>query len=282
MLNSSLSSLKGLLPKDRSTQQFLKRIIIVVTLFSVIGVLITSSPPNHLLLNVVFFLLFAFLFGCIDMLLVQKSREKLRDNNESLAFSAFLLAVIGLLAAGVPLAIQGDFLLAFGALLFALPHIVYQLITGWDRKPRVIPPSAEVLPWRSAFIEGLLAKTRFYLVFRIRYDSKQYKVGWSVDPQVLLTPNKEMTLQKLFSNWVIRENNQVRGTDLIPLLVLDQGQKHNIQWVFSRRKWLFFKSIVSPYSRISKLPLLWWPKIELVGGRLRFIYTIEFTVESFQ
>ena len=280
MLSVNSAMLKGLLPKDLSNQQFIKRIVVVTIVFGLIGIFTASQILKTPVLNSIVFLLFAVLFGVVDTL-ISKQFEQGASKHNSALISSTLLAITGVLAAVIPMIRQGSELLAFGALLFASPSISMQLIWNWDNKPKTIPPYAAILPWRTAFIEGLLARTRFYFIFHIRHRSKIQKVGYSVNPQVLLTPDKEITLQKLYSNWVIRENDRVRDADLIPLFYRDdQGSQHPIQWVFSKRRFILFKAFVSPFSRISKFNLLWWPKIRIVEGRLRLNYVICFTVES--
>lgn len=269
-------SYRNLIPKDPNVINLIRRISLVILIYSILGTLVAVIDFIDLSLVMTGLILASCLFGFLHILTLEVSEDVDIYNQLGLTSVITLAATLALL---IPISIIGQSpLIALSATFFILPSISEIMIKEWDNKPTFTPKKAAVLPWLEAFVEGILLPSRNYIIFEIHQKNKRI-IGYSIETKRLYEKS-DITLQRLFSNWVLRYNSGCADRDIIATTFYsrEDHQEHPIQWSFYRSKLHFLKQFYDPEARFVNLHVNWYLTLTRIEGRKCWIRALKFKV----
>lgn len=261
-MKAMLEHLKKGLLADPFVRSILKRSLIILLVFTMLGI-----GASKLVDNLPFFSFgIIVVFSIITGLLNQWSYDR---NDRSLSLSEmFLEAVLltavawGSCAVVLYLNLYDKFYLAGGVLFFLLPMTFTYILESHRNRPRHVRVGVCPLSWLEARVDYAIIPSKSYIVFR--YGNQQ--IGYSVDRALI----KGISLQELWSNYLHRHNATAMQADLINPAQLFFFKKP--------RLWLAWRYL-TPTTAIKNLHLNWKTRIRVIDRKRALIKVIYIYVD---
>ena len=249
-------TLKDFMPDDPEVKQLLKRIALIAGVHLALGALAGVFGTSYPVFVLIGLLLCSALLGLLHWLSVIESNDfEALFEHLTLAALLTIICVLSLLAS-LLVTVPELSLLALAGLSFGVANIIGGLVQFWVNKPVIIPEKAEVLDWIHAFIETLIQDSgSYYVIFKLNGPTSQLVKQAVVHTKLGKQP--EITLQRLFSNFVWRHNVQVTIADQIQTTYTEnQLEEKRYHFCFYQLRY-FSKKYLSPFSPFAGLKCRW-------------------------